>query len=105
MQINLRETRQYLRESEFETLFIEELGWDYHRTQPLDITVDETDYRLTAIAEKRGMAVLSVHKPQLSTISQITRLAVRFKRKLQNLSMRTLSFTPMSKKIHKSGSG
>ena len=57
MQINLRETRQYLRESEFETLFIEELGWDYHRTQPLDITVDETDYRLTAIAEKRGMAV------------------------------------------------
>ena len=57
MQINLRETRQYLKESEFETLFIEELGWDYHRTQPLNITVDETDYRLTAIAEKRGMAV------------------------------------------------
>ena len=57
MQINLRETRQYLRESEFETLFIEELGWDYHRTQPLNITVDETEYQLTAIAEKRGMAV------------------------------------------------
>ena len=57
MQINLRETRQYLKESEFETLFIEELGWDYHRIQPLNITVDETDYRLTAIAEKRGMAV------------------------------------------------
>lgn len=57
MQINLRETRQYLKESEFETLFIEELGWDYHRTQPLNITIDETDYRLTAIAEKRGMVV------------------------------------------------
>ena len=57
MQINLRETRQYLKESEFETLFIEELGWDYHRTQPLNITVDETEYQLTAIAEKRGMAV------------------------------------------------
>ena len=57
MQINLRETRQYLKESEFETLFIEELGWDYHRIQPLNITVDETEYQLTAIAEKRGMAV------------------------------------------------
>lgn len=57
MQINRQETRQYLEESEFETLFIEELGWNYHRIQPLNITVDETDYRLTAIAEKRGMAV------------------------------------------------
>ena len=55
--LNLQETRRYLKESEFETLFIEELGWDYHRTQPLNITIDETDYRLTAIAEKRGMAV------------------------------------------------
>ena len=55
--LNLRETRRYLKESEFETLFIEELGWDYYRTQPLNITIDDTDYLLTAIAEKRGMAV------------------------------------------------
>ena len=32
--LNLRETRQYLKESEFEDLFIEELGWDRH-TQTL----------------------------------------------------------------------
>ena len=56
MQINLRETRQYLKESEFENLFTQELGWDYH-TQTLNITVDETEYELTAIAEKRGMVV------------------------------------------------
>ena len=54
--LNLRETRQYLKESEFETLFIEELGWDHH-TQTLPVTVDETEYQLTAIAEKRGMVV------------------------------------------------
>ena len=54
---NLRETRQYLKESEFETLFIEELGWDYHRTQTLNITVDETEYELTAIAQKHGVVV------------------------------------------------
>ena len=51
MQINLRETRQYLRESEFEDLFIDELGWDNH-TDTLHVTVGETDYALTAIAEK-----------------------------------------------------
>lgn len=56
MQINLRETRQYLKESEFETLFIEELGWNRY-TQTLPVTVDQTEYELTAIAQKCGMVV------------------------------------------------
>ena len=64
MQINLRETRQYLRESEFEDLFIDELGWDNH-TDTLHVTVDETDYALTAIAEKRGMVVLECPTPEV----------------------------------------
>ena len=54
--LNLQETRQYLKESDFQSLFIEELGWDNHN-QTLNITVDETEYQLTAIAEKRGMVV------------------------------------------------
>ena len=54
--LNVRETRQYLKESEFESLFTQELGWDHH-TQILPITVDETEYILTAIAQKRGMVV------------------------------------------------
>ena len=53
MQINIQETRQYLRESDFENLFTQQLGWDYH-TQTLPIIIDETEYTLTAIAEKRG---------------------------------------------------
>ena len=56
MQINLPEIRQYLKASAFESIFIEELGWDYH-TQVLSVTVDETDYQLTAIAQKRGLVV------------------------------------------------
>ncbi len=56
MQINLRETRQYLKESNFENLFTQELGWDNHN-QTLNIPIDETEYTLTAIAEKRGMVV------------------------------------------------
>ena len=55
MQIDRQETRQYLKESDFEPLF-NELGWDHH-TQTLPITVDETEYTLTAIAQKRGMVV------------------------------------------------
>ena len=55
MQINRRETRQYLKESDFETLF-NTLGWDNH-TQTLPVTVDETEYTLTAIAQKCGIVV------------------------------------------------
>ena len=56
MPINRDQTCQLLGDFEFETLLIEELGWDYH-TQSLSITIDETEYLLTAIAEKRGMVV------------------------------------------------
>ena len=56
MQHNSNQTRNYLQESEFESLFVEELGWDYH-AQALTVTVENTDYTLTAIAEKRGMVV------------------------------------------------
>ncbi len=56
MQINLRETRQYLKESDFENLFTQELGWDHH-TQTLPVTVNETAYQLTAIAQKRRVVV------------------------------------------------
>ena len=54
--LNLRETHRYLKESEFENLFTQELGWDNH-TQTLPVTVDETEYQLIAIAQKRGMVV------------------------------------------------
>ena len=56
MQINRDEIRQLLRNFELETLFIEELGWERH-TQSINITIDEIEYLLTAIAHKRGMVV------------------------------------------------
>ena len=56
MQINRDQIRQLLRDFEFETLFIEELGWDRH-TQSLNITIDEMEHLLTATTEKRGMVV------------------------------------------------
>ncbi len=34
MQIDHQRTRQYLKDFDFEPLFIEELGWDYHTQTP-----------------------------------------------------------------------
>lgn len=76
MQINLRETRHYLKESDFENLFIEELGWDHH-TQTLPITVGETEYQLTAIAQKREMVVFEC--PAIGTDGRIPDYATRRK--------------------------
>ena len=76
--LNPQETRQYLKESDFESLFTQALGWDHH-TQSLNITVDETAYHLTAIAEKRGMVVFEC--PATGTDGRIPDYATR--RKIQ----------------------
>ncbi len=56
MPLNLEQTRRLLREFDFKTLFVEELGWD-HYTTTLDIPVDGQNFALGAIAEKRGIVV------------------------------------------------
>ena len=61
MQINRDRIRQLLKDFELKTLLIEELGWDHHSGEVAaeirEQGIDETEYLLTAIAEKRGMAV------------------------------------------------
>ena len=80
---NVQEIRQYLKESEFETLFTQELGWEHH-TQILPITIDETEYILTAIAEKRGMVIFHCsaidegHIPERKTREKIQRQVAKF---------------------------
>ena len=60
MQIDRDQIRQLLKDCEFKTL-LKELGWDRHsgevRTEIRETGVDANEYLLTAIAEKRGMAV------------------------------------------------
>jgi hypothetical protein len=53
MPLDVQQTGQYLKRFDFKRLFINELGWDIHRT-PLEVVVDQTTYRLQAVAEKRG---------------------------------------------------
>ncbi len=79
MQYDHQEIRDYLKESEFENLFTQTLGWEEYRTQPLPIVVDETQFVLTPIAQKRGMAVY--HWPQTESEHQFPDYATR--RKIQ----------------------
>ena len=61
MQIDVHRARQLLSGFDLEPLLIEELGWDYYNqdmnTEIREKEGDVGEYLLTAIAEKRGMAV------------------------------------------------
>jgi len=52
--LNTTRTRDLLRQFDFKTLFIEELGWDHYNAR-LEIPVDGQVFVLSAVAEKRGM--------------------------------------------------
>ncbi len=65
MAVDTTRVRRYLRAFDLETMFIEELGWDYHRAQPLEIDIDGATYRLDSIAQKRGMVAFTCQsKPE-----------------------------------------
>jgi len=53
MKTNIPEVRKCLKSFDFNTLFREHLGWDNHQAQ-LEIRVDSTTVRLSAVAQKRG---------------------------------------------------
>ena len=79
-QLNMTSARRYLREFRFQDLFIEELGWDNARID-LPVQVDAVDYRLQAIAQKRGMVVFvhwaTADIPPAKTRNQIERLVAK----------------------------
>lgn len=52
--LNISRTRELLQKFDFMTLFTEEMGWDRH-AQTLDVLVDNQDFQLHAVAEKRGL--------------------------------------------------
>ena len=54
--------RQLLAKGEFQSIFIEELGWDRY-SSPLEITAAGASVRLQALAQKRGMVVYHCPPP------------------------------------------
>src|ERR1039458_9248540 len=55
MPINQTRVRDSISDFKFESLFLEELGWDRASSSSLDIDVNKTAYVLHQIAHKRGM--------------------------------------------------
>ena len=58
MTLDTARARRHLKQFDFESLFIEELGWD-HYTTSLDVEVDEERFTLQAVAEKRGVVAFT----------------------------------------------
>ncbi|HEY7329313.1 MAG TPA: DNA methyltransferase [Gemmataceae bacterium] len=56
MSLNVEAVRRCLKEFDFRTLFVQELGWDRHSAN-LTVAVDSKTYELHALAEKRGFQV------------------------------------------------
>ena len=88
MQINRNRISQLLKDFEFKTVLIEELGWERYsgevKTEIREKGVDESEYLLTAIAEKRGMAVFQCSArtdgsiPNYATRRKIQREVAKF---------------------------
>ncbi len=58
MTLDTARVRRYLKGFDFESLFIEELGWG-HYTTSLDVEVVEQRFTLQAVAEKRGVVAFT----------------------------------------------
>jgi len=82
MTANLIRFRELFASFDFKTLFIEELGWNHHSIR-LEVIVDGSNYTLTAVSEKCGMAVLlcepgqSGEAPDYKTRRKIERQATK----------------------------
>ena len=57
MNIDTGRVRDCLRRFDFNSLFVEELGWNICKNRPANIAVDEQAFRLTPFAEQGGMVI------------------------------------------------
>jgi len=57
MPADIERMRRRLQQFDFTGLLVDELGWNCHSAQPLQIPVDSATYPLNAVAEKCGMVV------------------------------------------------
>ena len=67
MRIDRDNAHRLLKDFDFGTLFIEELGWDRY-SQTLLIQANEVEYTLTVCAEKRGMVAFCCAAPSADAV-------------------------------------
>ncbi len=85
MPLNIAQVRDCLRSYNFDSLFVNELGWERYET-PHEVSVDGQTYTLSPVAEKRGLAVFSCsasgdgHFPDYATRRKVERQVAKFVR-------------------------
>lgn len=65
MPLNRQRTQKYLQKFDFESLFIEELGWDTVARVTLPLEVDGESFEVVSIAQKRGFTVYQCITPEI----------------------------------------
>jgi hypothetical protein len=81
MPINRKKASNYLKQQDFQSLFIEELGWDNASSQEVLLTIDGQDFPLEQISQKRGMVVYGCKSiPNYATRSKIDKEALKYSR-------------------------
>jgi len=79
--MNKRLFNQYISESNFKELFIREMGWNNPQGQTdFDITIEETAYELTQIAERNGFQVLTCQVNEIPSSSLCKKIDSRLRR-------------------------
>ncbi|MCK5608666.1 SAM-dependent methyltransferase, partial [Candidatus Pacearchaeota archaeon] len=76
--------KKYLKGFDFDSLFIEELGWDNHDST-LDVNIDGTIFELSAIAHKRGFVAYLCEISQKDTIP-----LYQLRRKIENKVVKSI---------------
>ena len=79
--MNKRVFNQYISESNFRELFIREMGWNNpHGQTDFDVTIDETTYELTQIAERSGFQALTCRVQEIPSSSLCKKIDSRLRR-------------------------
>ena len=67
MPLNRQCAQKYLQKFDFESLFIEELGWDTVDRVTLPFEVDGEPFEVVSITQKRGFTVFKCITPEIPT--------------------------------------
>ncbi len=79
--MNKKTFNQYIAESNFQELFIREMGWNNPKGQSLfDLTIEDTTYEFRQIADRNGFQVLTCQVKEMPTSSMCKKIDTRLRR-------------------------
>lgn len=87
MALTKKQFAQYLKEADFRTLFIEEMGWNKYSTTLADIPaiiIEGKEFNIKTIAHRNGYQILLCNVKELPTNSLCKKLDTKLRRAAQD---------------------